>query len=123
MASNVPDLTTPELVVVMAPQQRRTDPLRDSDVAENVRSGEELTSVEKFLRRTAAQKKPIGGFLVGLGLWLTSAAVLYPKPWVLVAAALCGNAGSLLVGGGLAGLKSDEYDRVKNALLRQKGLM
>jgi hypothetical protein len=112
-----------ELAAIVAPQQRRTDPLNDRDVRANVQANDELTAVEKFLRRVAAQKKPIGGFLGGLGTFLAAAATVFPERWLTATAFLCGVAGGILVGGGSAGIRSDDYDKVKNELLKQRGLM
>lgn len=105
------------------PQMRRSDPLNDRDVKARVESGEELTKIEAFIRRAYAQKKPIGGLLIGLGTVLTTLASFYPAKPLLAAAALAGVGGGLLVGGGTAGLKSDAYEKQKNALLEDRGLM
>ena len=104
-------------------QRRRIDPLRDADVREKVELAEELSHFEKTIRRLSAQKKPIGGFLIGLGTVLTTLASFYPAKPLLAAAALAGVAGGLLVGGGASTLQSDAYDRTKNALLKERGLM
>jgi hypothetical protein len=112
-----------EVAEISRAQMRRSDPLNDADVRDRVKYNDELTAPERFLRRMAAQKKPIGGFLIGLGTLLSTAAAMYPKQWLSALSALCGTAGGLLVGGGSARLRSDEYDKVKNELLKQRGLM
>lgn len=103
--------------------RRRSDPLNDADVRVKVRSGEELTSLEKFVRRMYAQKKPIGGFLMGLGGVLLTLSGFYPRQWLAAGAAACGTAGAALMAGGSNTLKSDTYEKLKNDLLKRQGLM
>ena len=104
-------------------QRRRSDPLNDADVYSNVYAQERLTAPERFFRRLAANKKPMGRFLIGLGTFLTAAAAIYPAKWLLASATLSGVGGGLLVGGGASTIRSDAYDKQKNALLERKGLM
>lgn len=107
----------------VTPQHRRSDPLNDRDVKAKVEAGEELTALEKLVRRLYAQKQPIGGFLIGMGTFLTAATVFYPPKWLQAMAVLSGVAGGLLVGGGNQRLKSDAYEQQKNELLKERGLM
>lgn len=104
-------------------QRRRIDPLRDRDVADKVALAEELSPFEKQVRLFLAQKKTIGSFLVGLGTFLTAAAGFYPVKALFASATLAGVAGGLLLGGGATRLKSDEYEKTKNALLKERGLL
>jgi len=104
-------------------QRRSIDPLRDKDVVDKVALAEELTPFERQIRLLLAQKRPIGSFLVGLGTFLTAAAGFYPAKVLFACATLAGVAGGLLLGGGASSLKSDEYEKTKNALLKERGLM
>ena len=115
----MPEPLTPSVIL----QRRRCDPLNDGDVRDNVYAAEELTAFERAMRRLAAQKKPIGAFLIGTGTVLTTLATFYPEKWLLASASLTSVAGGLLVGGGSTSIRSDAYDREKNALLERKGLM
>jgi hypothetical protein len=112
-----------EIAAVTAPQLRRSDPLNDADVRDRVKYNEELPAAERFVRRMAAQKKPIGGFLAGVGSLLAIVAISYPEKWLIVTVAVLNAAGGALVGGGSARIRSDEYDQVKNELLKQRGMM
>jgi len=121
MSESKPDIS---ITTEVLSQRRRIDPLNDKDVKQNVENNEELTSFEKFVRRMVTQKQPIGKFFIGLGTFLGTAAMLFPEYRSLVATAvLSGVAGGLLQGGGSASIKSDQYDQVKNQLLKMKGLM
>lgn len=104
-------------------QRRRSDHLNDRDVRERVQFQEELTGPERFVRRLAAQKKALGFFLLGVGATLLPVVMAYPAKWLIALVGALNAAGGTLVGGGSASIKSDEYDQVKNLLLKQRGLM
>jgi len=115
-----------EIEIVPPPvvlQRRRIDPLNDADVRGRVQADEELTRIERFVRRLAAQKKPIGGFFGGLAGVLITLAAFYPVQWINAAAAVCAAISGALLAGGSAGVKSDEYEQIKNLLLKERGLM
>lgn len=109
--------------IIPGATRRRADPLNDRDVREKVQSGEELTAFEKFVRRLYAQKKPIGGFLMGLAGVVMTVSTFYPRQWLSALAAGCGTAGAALLAGGSDTLKSDSYEKRKNDLLKDQGLM
>lgn len=113
----------PEIHPKALAQQRRDDPLKDKDVRDKVEAGEELTGAEKFIRRLYAQKKPIGMFLGGVGGVLLTLSAFYPQKWLSALTAVCMASGSALVAGGSSTLKSDDYEKFKNELLKRQGLM
>jgi hypothetical protein len=88
-----------------------------------VQQGEELTGLERFIRRAYANKKPIGSFLGFLGTVTATLALSYPKPWLMVATTVLGAASGALLAGGASQVKSDAYEAQKNDLLHERGLM
>lgn len=101
------------------PQQRRTDPLFDSDV----RDKDELTGFEKFMRRVfIEQKKPWGQFIAAIGALVSITATTFPSKYLILAGTLLTAAGGWLMGGG-SDIKSDNYEKLKSQLLERHGKM
>lgn len=102
----------------MVHKRRETDP--EVSAANLIDERGQLTAAEKFIRRLAASKKPIGYFFLGLGGVLQTAAIYYPTKPIMAISAMCFVGGAALVGGGSETLKPDSFERAKNEALRDR---